>query len=180
MALSDTFLPALVVLLSDITWALRDEAPSSGTPMQLSLQRIEALEAALVESLGEAGRRVSRDTFVSLCRRSPSPRFLDALLVQQEALFYLATQATEESAAYWNEGGDGYGAVELGRTVLSETWWPYRNRLRTWIEVNCSALTVALQMTCDALGAEAPHQEVKGVIEPLVQRLEIYLAQLQG
>ena len=180
MALSDTLLPSLVVLLSDIIWALREECPDPGVSTQQSLQAIEALEATLIESLREAGELVPRDTFVSLCRRVPSPRLVDALLAQQEALSYLADQATEESAAYWNEDGDGYWAIELGRAALRETWRPYRDQIRTWVQTNHCALTEALEQSRAALATEAARQEVKGVIEPLVQRLEPYLAQMRG
>ena len=175
MTLSDSRLPALIVLLSDTLRTLREECPDPGMSAVQATLCLEAEVAALMESLREAEKSVSREALVSLCRRAPSPRILEALLAQQEVLSYLADQT-----AYWSEDGDGYWAIELGKAALRETWWPYHDQIWTWYQTNHCALTDALSESRAALVAEAARQEVKGVIEPLVERLDAYLALMRG
>lgn len=176
MPIDTELLPWILVVLHDTTQMLHEECPETG---RLIYEQIEQWEQALLTQLSQIDSSITYGKFITRCRHAPSHLLLQALIAQQEALRTLSEENywislggfSREDAAFWNTEGDGYWALEYGKSALASTWWPFHEQIRAWADSHATDVEQVMELAHRLLSAEAGRQEIKGVIEPVLQSL---------
>jgi len=160
---ADENLPCLVVALVDASNWLEEECSEqkqvSGTAARSAAAAIEAWKQQWQGALS-----ISFSDFLHRCRQAPPQSLLNGLLVLYDALMESARMAGD--VAFWNEGGQGAEAQQIGERTIQNTWWAFHAFLRKWVDDHKLVICDVLDQAYDALLQEASRRESFGVIEP--------------
>ena len=166
--IADENLPRLVVALVDAAYWLEDECSEqkqvSGFDASYAAATIEEWKQQWQDALS-----ISFPTFLHRCRLAPSQSLLDGILALYDALMESARMAGD--VAFWNEGGQGAEAQQIGEQTIQSTWWAFHALLRKWADDHKFVICNVLDRSYDALLQDASRRESFGVIEPQVARI---------